>query len=124
MADKVVDASAVAALLFNEPKGTTILERVHGHSLWAPTLLSYELTNIAWKKLTRAPEDESLLLEALRRRAVLNIAERPVDPEGVFELARRTRLTAYDASYLWLSRLMSVELITLDEELVRAAEVA
>ena len=36
-------------------------------------------------------------------------------------LAEREDLTVYDASYLWLSRELSLELITLDTDLIAAA---
>jgi predicted nucleic acid-binding protein len=41
-------------------------------------------------------------------------------PEALL-LADRENLTVYDASYLWLSRKLGVELITLDGDLKAAA---
>jgi predicted nucleic acid-binding protein len=35
-------------------------------------------------------------------------------------LAERTKLSLYDASYLWLARTLGAELVTLDENLLRA----
>ncbi len=37
------------------------------------------------------------------------------------DLATETGLTAYDASYLWLARQLGAELVTLDQQLARAA---
>lgn len=45
-----------------------------------------------------------------------------VDHDAVVELAATAGLTAYDASYLWLSQQLSAELVTLDRQLERAAE--
>jgi predicted nucleic acid-binding protein len=42
----------------------------------------------------------------------------------VLELAESTGLTAYDASYLWLARELSAELVTLDGQLAKAAALA
>jgi uncharacterized protein with PIN domain len=46
MAVKVVDASAVAALLFSEPEAEIVASALDGAELVAPTLLSFELTNV------------------------------------------------------------------------------
>jgi len=39
----------------------------------------------------------------------------------VIDLALTTRLTTYDASYLWLARQLDADLVTLDTRLGRAA---
>jgi predicted nucleic acid-binding protein len=45
-----------------------------------------------------------------------------VDHHAVVELALRTGLTTYDASYLWLARDLAIELVTLDRQLAEAVE--
>jgi predicted nucleic acid-binding protein len=47
-----------------------------------------------------------------------------VDHDGVLALAAETGLTAYDASYLWLSRKLGAELVTLDTQLRKAVAAA
>ena len=44
-----------------------------------------------------------------------------VDSREVVLLAERMRLSAYDASYLWLARRLNCELVTLDTDLAAAA---
>jgi predicted nucleic acid-binding protein len=44
-----------------------------------------------------------------------------VNHDSALELAASTGLTAYDASYLWLSRQLEAELVTLDQQLAMAA---
>jgi predicted nucleic acid-binding protein len=51
----------------------------------------------------------------------LGVAAVAVDHDGTVDLALKTGLTAYDASYLWLARRLGAELVTLDKELGRAA---
>jgi predicted nucleic acid-binding protein len=121
MAVKVIDASAAAALLFNEPEAELVAQRINGHRLMAPDIISYELTSVCLKKLRSEPSQEPWLRAAFQRRVDLEIEQRPVDPDGVLALAKLTRLSAYDASYLWLSRVSGRELITLDQKLERAA---
>ncbi len=51
----------------------------------------------------------------------LGITRVSVPALDVFQLAVRTGLTGYDASYLWLARSRDLHLVTLDEALARAA---
>jgi predicted nucleic acid-binding protein len=48
----VVDASALAALVFQEPEGDAMRLRLDGAEVFAPELLRYELANTAWKKVS------------------------------------------------------------------------
>ena len=53
----VVDASALAAIAFNEPGADEVARRLEGASVSAPLLLKFELANVAWKKIRRQPRD-------------------------------------------------------------------
>ncbi len=61
------------------------------------------------------------MVAAFGLRKGLGIDEVAVDPAGALALAVETGLTVYDASYLWLARQMRAELVTLDQQLVKAA---
>jgi predicted nucleic acid-binding protein len=121
MAVKVVDASALAALLFGEPEAEAVAERIGDARLLAPALLGFELANVCLVKCRRHPEQEPALTQAFRLRTRLGVEEVAVDLQSAIALAAGTRLTAYDASYLWLARQLGVELVTLDRQLARAA---
>ena len=118
---KVVDVSAIAALLFQEPKGEAVADQIEGFQLVSPSLFSYELTNVCMMKCRRFPVDRDLFLAAFAQRDRLNIKELAIDHDGVIGLASETGLTAYDASYLWLARQLGAELVTLDAALQRAS---
>lgn len=115
----VVDCSALAGVLFQEPWMEQSLQRLAGRQLLAPTLLPFELCNVALKKAHRgAPEAAS---EGLARWAELHIELGEVDMAEAFELAQRYQLTAYDAAYLWLAAERRCPLATFDERLAAAA---
>ena len=59
--------------------------------------------------------------EAFRLAGLLAVATLAVDHIEVIDLAAQTRLTTYDASYLWLARKMGGELVTLDKRLRKAS---
>ena len=113
MPARVVDASAMAALLFGEPDGTAVAERLRGGGLIAPALLPFEVANVCLKKMRRHPEQRDALIVAFGMLDGMEVDVVEVDHGEALTLAERSGLTAYDASYLWLARKMSIELVTL-----------
>ncbi|MDX1623469.1 MAG: type II toxin-antitoxin system VapC family toxin [Gemmatimonadota bacterium] len=120
MRGKVVEASALAALLFGEPAAEEVADRLGEGPLFAPTLLRYEVASVCLKKLRRNPERRDQLLDALGLLGELDIDEVQVPSGETVALAEEVDLTAYDAAYLWLSRWTGAELVTLDERLEEA----
>jgi len=118
---KVVDASAIAALLFGEPGAEMVAEQLGEARLIGPALLNFELANVCLVKGRRHPKEQQALKAAFLLRHRLGVEEVTVDHDAVLELAAKTGLTAYDASYLWVARQFQAELITLDRELASAS---
>jgi predicted nucleic acid-binding protein len=120
--DKVVDASAVVAVLFNEVTREAVVARLRGSFLFAPALLEFEVANACLKKIRASPGERQLLLDAFALFKELSITLETIDIGEAMLLAERTRLSLYDASYLWLARALGAELVTLDDKLRRAHE--
>lgn len=123
MAVKVVDASALAAVLFDEPDAEAVAAELADAELTAPALLTTELANVCVVKVKRAPRDRAALLQAYRMRELFAVTLRSIEHDAVVELALRSGLTAYDACYLWLARHLGAPLVSLDKQLLRAATV-
>jgi len=119
---KVVDASALAAILFNEPDAGRVVSRLAGDALAAPRLISFEVASACLKKMRAHRSESELLLAAFGLIDRLDIEMTSVDLADVIVLAQDTGLTVYDASYLWLARLLKCELVTLDKRLASAAK--
>ena len=117
----VVDASALAALLFGEPAGPKVAALLEGRALFAPTLLRYEVASVCLKKEREEPHKKKELRLALSLLSGLRIQEVQVSAEGMVAVAEETSLTAYDAGYLWLARELRVRLVTLDGRLIAAS---
>jgi predicted nucleic acid-binding protein len=120
MAVKVIDASALGALLFGEPDGAAVAERLRGAGLIAPALLPFEIANICIKKIRRYPDQRDALMVAFGMLEQMEVSIVEVDQGEALALAERSGLTAYDASYLWLARWTRFELVTLDGQLEAA----
>lgn len=89
------------------------------NELHAPYLLQYELANVALKKFRRGFEDESR--KGLQRALDIDVDLHRIDVQEVAALASQYRLSAYDASYLWLAADIRAPLATFDERLAAAA---
>ena len=118
----VVDASALGAILFNEPEGPALAQRLGGAALVAPGLLLYEIANVCVTKIRRHRHLRDNLFAAFALLERFDIEFVDVDHREVVALADRSGLTAYDASYLWLARRLDAALITLDAVLAAAME--
>ncbi len=119
MSVTVVDASAVAAVLFDEPEAEPILASISG-TLTAPTLIAYELASVCTTKLMRYPRQAEAILARYGLLRDLDI--RLTEPEwaSLPSLAVEWSLSAYDAAYLQLALREGAALVTLDARLAAA----
>ncbi len=117
----VLDASAVAAVLFREPGGERVLRVLPATGWAAPPLLPIEIANVARHKVRSrrmGRTDAEKLLATLDRWGIRRV---DVGWRDAWDLASRHDLTLYDAAYLHLAASRDVPLITLDAELRVAA---
>jgi predicted nucleic acid-binding protein len=118
----VVDASALAAVMFDEPGSGALDARLADAEIHAPAILQFEIANVAWKKMQRTPAEGVAILTALR--TVMDdsgITWVDVNLTDVVLVAKATGLTPYDASYLWLAGSLGADLVTLDTRLAAAS---
>jgi predicted nucleic acid-binding protein len=129
----VLDASIVAALAFPDEENELAIavgQRLLEEDALVPPIWPFEVSNaivnaVRQKRLTwdeTGPIAESLKLLA----SGIVIAAPTIDEAlgGTLDLAHQHRLTAYDASYVYLARRERLPLATLDLRLRRAAVAA
>jgi len=121
----VLDASIALAWAFadeSDPRATAALARIRTDEALVPSIWWFEIRNtlVVNERRGRLTEaDTAAFLRTLARLAV-TIDRQPGEAE-VLTLARRHRLSVYDAAYLELAQRDSVPLATLDRELIGAA---
>lgn len=119
MSVTVVDASAIAAVLFDEPEAAPVIAGVSG-ALLAPGLLRYELASVCASKLRNEPKRAALTLQRYRLLPGLDIEFAEPDWTALPTLARQWDVSAYDAAYLQLALERKAPLVTLDARLASA----
>jgi predicted nucleic acid-binding protein len=105
----VVDASVIAAVVFQEADGDTVQAHVRDDTLIAPHLIDYELMNVGLVKIRRGIGSELLIRAMLSKVPFIRIRRVNVPTDAVIALALQTGLTGYDAAYLWLAHSLDVE---------------
>ena len=120
----VVDASAVLSSILRETGPAAVRLRSElGREAWiAPALWWFEVRNGLIVNERRGRSSEPLTAAALHElsRLATTIDSLP-DDETLIALARKHRLTVYDAAYLELAMRTGLPLATLDEPLATAA---
>jgi predicted nucleic acid-binding protein len=132
----VLDASVALTWLLADSKpgdrnyAQRVLESLSGEEFGAvvPAIWPFEITNVIAKA-----EAKALLTEAQSEAFLELLAELDIEidgssltkaPTSILQLARRYKLSSYDASYLELAMRMSLPLATLDSDLQKAANKA
>jgi len=119
--DKVVDASAIAAIIFNEPRRPIAEAKLAGGVMHAPAFIDIEMASTCLKKIRAKLYPRPLLLAMYETYDRLTIRKSSTKLLDALELAERTKLSIYDANYLWLARHLGCGLVTLDDTLEKAA---
>ena len=124
----VIDASAALAWFFADertPATQALLKRLDADQAVTPAIWPCEMANaflMAERRKRVSPADIALYLSDL---AVLPVrterALAPDDMAAVIDLARRNKLSVYDACYLDVSLRLKLPLATRDGDLAAAA---
>src|SRR5271156_54619 len=121
----VIDAAVVIAWAFKDQPATAerALARIQAEEAIVPALWCYELRNVLvlGERQGRLTERQTARFLRDLSRLAITIDASPNEAQ-VLTLARRHRLTVYDAAYLELAGREALPLATLDEELATAAQ--
>jgi predicted nucleic acid-binding protein len=121
----VIDASILAAWFLDEksdPRVETAFDTVARVETLAPSLFYYEIRNALLASERRNRITEAMSDAFLRDLALLPIRfDASGDDAILLTLARKRKLTVYDAAYLELAKREALPLATLDRDLEKAA---
>jgi predicted nucleic acid-binding protein len=121
----VLDASVAACWCFQDEQDNrahAAIERLADERALAPSHWWFEVRNIllVGERRSRISETHSTQFLVRLERLPIDLAPLP-DATAIFTLARRHRLTFYDAAYLEVAQRENMALATLDDALAAAA---
>ncbi len=127
MSGLVLDASVTLCWLFEDQATAytdSVLDRLaNGDEARTPVIWPFEVANalvVAERRKLIKPAQSTAFLEQLNQLPI-RVARDDIARAFVMEVARRHRLSAYDASYLDLAMRESLALATVDASLRHAA---
>jgi len=120
--DIVVDTSILIAVIANEPQRDTIIELTRGADLLAPPCVHWEVGNAFSAMLRRNRITLAQALRALEIYGQIPIRFADAELEDSLTIAAQLNIYAYDAYLIRCALKYNAPLISLDEDLVRAAQ--
>ena len=120
--DIVIDASAILAVIVNEPERDRVVEVTTGHSLVGPGSIPWEIGNAFSAMLKQhrlSIEDAQRGLSIFQSIPIRYLA---VDMENAVSMAHANGLYAYDAYFLDCAARHAAPLLTLDRPLKQIAD--
>ena len=120
--DIVIDASAILAVIVDEPERDRVVEMTAGHNLVGPGSIPWEIVNAFSSMLKQhrlSLEDAQRGLSIFQSVPIRYLA---VDLENAVSIAHANNLYAYDAYFLDCAVRHAAPLLSLDRPLRRAAD--
>lgn len=125
----VLDCSVACSFLLGDETDNyadKVLNSLQSKKAIVPALFLFEVTNVLKTSVNQKRCNKSQAISLLECLSALPIAiyqyKSPKQMQGVLDIALDYNLSAYDASYLFLSKHFAIPLATLDRQLIKAAE--
>ncbi len=117
----IIDASAIIAVIVNEPEKAALIEMTKDSDLLAPQSIPWEIGNAFSAMLKRHRISLEQAVQAIRIYKVIPIRLVDVELEDAVHLAEQLNIYAYDAYLLCCAERYKAPLLSLDRDLVAAA---
>jgi len=119
--DILLDASAVMAVILNEPNKGKVINLTENATLLSPDVISFEIGNALINLLKKQKLTEDELIEAYKNFISIPIRSIKVDIEKALKIACKFNIYAYDAYYLEVAYRLKIPLITFDISMSKIA---
>jgi predicted nucleic acid-binding protein len=117
--DIILDASAIMAIILNEPSRGKVINWTKNALLLAPDMISFETGNALAALYKRHLLSEKQILEAYCKFMAIPLKIIKTDIEKALKIACRYNIYAYDAYYLETAFRLKLPLITFDKRMKR-----
>jgi predicted nucleic acid-binding protein len=119
--DILLDASAIMAIILNEPNKEVVVKLTKGSTLLSPEMISYEIGNALISLCKRHKLKEKDVIDAYYDFMKIPIRTLSVDMEKALKISCKHNIYAYDAYYLETAKRLRLPLITFDVSMKNVA---
>ena len=119
--DILLDASAIMAVILNEPNRDMVIKLTKNALLFSPEVIHFEIGNALVNLYKRQKIREEELLGAYKKFTMLPLRIVKLDIEKALKIACKYHIYAYDAYYLETAYRLKIPLITFDEPMKKVA---
>lgn len=116
-----MDASAIMAVILNEPNKDIVVKLTKGSTLLSPEMISYEIGNALVSLYKRRKLKEKEIADAYQFFMKIPIRTLDVDMEKALKISCKYNMYAYDTYYLETAKRLKLPLITFDVSMKNAA---
>jgi predicted nucleic acid-binding protein len=117
----LLDASAIMAIILNEPNKDIVIRLTKGSILLSPEMISYEIGNALISLYKRHKLMEKEVTEAYNNFKKIFIRTVEVDMEKALKISCKYNIYAYDSYYLETASRLKLPLITFDGQMKNVA---
>jgi predicted nucleic acid-binding protein len=111
----LLDASAIMAVIADEPESEIVINCTKNAIIVSPNMLSFEIANALTKMMKKKIIDtQEKMIDLIKNFKKIPIKIVEVDLEKSLEIAWKYKIYAYDAYYLETSKRLNLPLLTFD----------
>lgn len=115
--DILLDASAIMAIILNEPNKEKVVSLTRNTTILVPEVISFEIGNALINLFKKGKITKEDLLEAYRNYTLIPLRTIKIDIEKALKIACKYKVYAYDAYYLEIAYRLKLSLVTFDESM-------
>ena len=116
----VLDASAIMAVIANEPERDFVIKNTRNSIIVAPGIISFEISNGLTRMMRKNIIDsKEKMINLMRNFQKMPIKVEEIDIEKTLEIAWEYKIYAYDACYLETAKRLNLVLLTFDGNMIK-----
>jgi predicted nucleic acid-binding protein len=120
--DVLLDASAIMAIILNEPNRDIVISVTKEATLLSPEMISFEIGNVLVSLFKRHKLSETEVLQAYEDFIKIPVRTLKVDMGKALKISCKYTIYAYDAYYLETAYRLKLPLITFDGNMTAVAK--
>jgi len=121
--DIILDASAIIAVIADEPEAQIVIDCTKGAEIISPNIISCEIANALTRMMKKGIiTTKKQMIELIQNFKKIPLKKVEINLEKTLEIAWSFKIYAYDAFYLETAIRLGLPLISFDSSMIRIAK--